>query len=107
MSSPRVAWISFGTTQTVLTDAMLSLFWEGVKDELIIAIPFLNRMILSCRGRNGGGVANDNDNDSDSDHDDDNDDDVDDDETAKCRISNRVAAAMEKWSKTKLLWNNL
>jgi hypothetical protein len=88
--------MSFGTTQTVLTDAMLSLFWEGVKDELIIAIPFLNRMILSSRGRNEDGVANDNDND-------DNDDDVDDDETLKSRISNRVAAAMEKWSKTKLL----
>ena len=99
MSSPRVAWISFGTTQTVLTDAMLSLFWEGVKDELIIAIPFLNRMIQSGRGRNEGGVANDNDNDDD----DDDDDDIDDDETLKCRITNRVAAAMEKWSKTKLL----
>jgi hypothetical protein len=100
MSSPRVAWISLGTTQTALTDAMLSLFWEGVKDELIIAIPFLNRMILSGRGRNEGGVANDNGNDNDND---DNDDDVDDDETLKCRISNRVAAAMEKWSKTEPL----
>lgn len=94
MSSPRAAWISFGKTQTVLTDAMLSLFWEGVKDELIITIPFLNRMIVSSRGRNGGRVANDNENDSDDDDDDD------DDETLKSRISTRVAAAMEKWSKT-------
>jgi len=95
-SPPRLTWEPFGTTQKALTDAMLGLFWEGLKDELVMAIPFLNRMIRSSRGQNEDDAANDHNNDGD-------DDDVDDDEILKSRITNRIAAAMEKWSKTKAL----